>query len=228
VPAVQPEPSRWRLEPAPDDYEHELWAVGADLEPGTILDAYRLGLFPMPVRQDDGVARPIGWWSPARRGVIPLDRRPPRTLRRVGGRYEIRVDTAFTEVMCRCGDPGRPHGWIDERMLDAYGRLFALGWVHCVECWDDEGLAGGLYGVSIGGLFAAESMFQLRPDAMKCALNALVERLGEAGDASRRVLDVQWCTPHLALLGAIDVPRSEYHARLAVALQLDPEGQCSG
>src|SRR3954468_20920858 len=100
---VKPEPSIWRLEPAPDGYEHELWAIGADLEPGTILAAYRLGLFPMPVRQENDSDSPSGWWSPTRRGVIPLDRRPPRTVRRVAGRYEVRVDTAFSDVLHRCG-----------------------------------------------------------------------------------------------------------------------------
>lgn len=216
---VEPEPSRWQVEPAPDDYEHELWVVGADLEPGTILAGYRLGLFPMPVRLNDRSESPIGWWSPALRGVLPLDRRPPRTVRRVAGRYEIRIDSAFTDVIHGCADPVRPHGWIDERMIEAYVRLFDLGWVHSVECWDHDGLAGGLYGVSIGALFSAESMFQRRPDAAKCALDALVKHLRATSDAERRLLDVQWCTPHLALLGAVELPRSAYHVRLGEALR---------
>jgi leucyl/phenylalanyl-tRNA--protein transferase len=220
---VEPAPSRWRLEAPPDEYDHDLWAVGADLEPGTVLTGYRLGLFPMPVRQDDEPSETIvGWWSPAHRGVIPLERRPPRTLRRVGGRFEIRIDTAFDEVMRGCADPSRPHGWIDDSMLAAYRDLHALGWAHSVECWDEEGLAGGLYGVSLGGLFAAESMFQVRSDAAKCAVLALVTLLQAAGDAVRRVLDVQWCTPHLALLGATEVSRPEYRRRLADALGLEP------
>ena len=214
---------------SPDDYEHDLWAVGADLEPGTILSGYRVGLFPMPVQQDESSDETvIGWWSPLRRGVIPLDRRPPRALRRVAGRYEIRVDTTFEVVMTACGDPSRPHGWIDDSMLGAYLRLHALGWVHSVECWDEHGLAGGLYGVSVGGLFAAESMFQHRPDAAKCALLALVTLLQDAADSSRRVLDVQWCTPHLALLGASEITRAEYRIRLADAAGLREPVALSG
>lgn len=212
---VEPEPSRWQLEPPPEGHEHDLWAVGADLEPGTLLAGYRVGLFPMPIAREEGMT---GWWSPATRGVIPLARRPPRTLRRVSGRYEIRVNTVFEEVMRGCGDPSRPHGWIDEPMLTAYARLHALGWVHSIECWDAAGLAGGLYGVSIGGLFAAESMFQRRADAAKCAVHALVTRLQATDDVDRRVLDVQWCTPHLALLGALEISRATYHRLLAVAL----------
>ena len=228
---VEPVPSRWRLEAAPDEYDHDLWAVGADLEPGTVLAGYRLGLFPMPVRNDpDATDTVIGWWSPAERGVIPLDRRPPRTLRRVSGSYEIRIDTAFGEVMRKCGDPSRRHGWIDEPMLDTYMQLHELGWVHSVECWDDSGLAGGLYGVSLGGLFAAESMFQHRPDAAKCAVLALVTLLQDVGDTARRLLDVQWSTPHLALLGATEISRTAYRNRLAGALELAPPpwAQASG
>ena len=236
VSTVEPEPSRWHLQAPPDDHGHDLWAVGADLEPGTVLAGYRLGLFPMPVSQEPGSSEPvtaslttaIGWWSPAQRGVIPLERRPPRTLRRVGGRYELRIDTAFGEVMRGCGDPARPHGWIDDSMLAAYARLHEAGWVHSVECWDDDGLAGGLYGVSLGGLFAAETMFQHRPDAGKCALLALITLLQDAGDAEQRLLDVQWSTPHLALLGATEVSRAEYRARLGHALELEPPAWPSG
>ena len=124
--------------------------------------------------------------------------------------------------MRTCGDPSRPHGWIDEPMLDTYTQLHELGWVHSVECWDDGGLAGGLYGVSLGGLFAAESMFQHRPDAAKCAVLALVTLLQDVGDTARRLLDVQWSTPHLALLGATEISRAAYRNRLAGALELAP------
>ncbi|MFN8222614.1 MAG: leucyl/phenylalanyl-tRNA--protein transferase [Gaiellales bacterium] len=217
---LEPPPSRWLLEAAPADLDHDLHGLGADLEPGTLLAAYRLGLFPMPVTVDGDGGKALGWWSPARRGVIPLDHRLPRTVRRVGGRYEIRVDTAFEAVIRGCGDPSRPHGWIDEAMIAAYGELHTLGWAHSLECWDGDMLAGGLYGVAINGLFAAESMFQRRPDAAKCALAALVERLCAAGDAGERLLDVQWQTPHLALLGATEIARSEYHLRLETALRL--------
>ncbi len=212
---IEPAPTHWALEPAPDDHPHDLWAVGCDLEPGTLLSAYRLGLFPM--RAHTG----LGWWSPLSRGVIPLaDYIPTRSLRRAGRRYEIRVDTAFDEVIRGCADPTRPNAWIDADAIAAYTTLHDLGWVHSIEAWDDEGLAGGVYGVAVGGLFAGESKFHRRTDASKAALLGLIELLGGAGDAEQRVLDVQWVTPHLASLGAVEVTRAEYRRRLAAALPL--------
>jgi leucyl/phenylalanyl-tRNA--protein transferase len=210
-----PAPSTWSFEPPPDDHPEDLWALGADLEPGTILAAYRLGLFPMPIGPR------LGWFSPRRRGVVPLGAFiPSRSLVRAARRFEIRVDTAFSDVVAGCARPGDPQSWIDAHIEEAYGRLHALGWTHSVEAWDDEGLAGGVYGVAIGGLFAAESMYHDRTDASKAAFLALVGRLLDAGDAERRVLDVQWLTPHLARLGALAVPRAEYRRRLAPALTL--------
>jgi leucyl/phenylalanyl-tRNA--protein transferase len=214
---MEPPTSAWQLEPAPDDHPDDLWAVGADLEPGTLLAAYRLGLFPMPVR-----AR-LGWFSPTRRAVVPLERfMPSRSLRRAARRYEIRLDTAFAEVVEGCARPGDSASWIDASIAAAYARLHELGWAHSVEAWDAEGLAGGLYGVEVGGLFAAESMFHARTDASKAAFLALAERLRTAGDADRRLLDVQWLTPHLESLGAEEVSRAEYRSRLAAALVLPP------
>ena len=214
-----PAPTSWSFEPPPDDHPDDLWAVGADLEPGTLLAAYRNGLFPMPIGPR------LGWFSPRRRAIVPLDafRRPSRSLRRAARRFEIRVDTAFADVVSGCARPGEPESWVDEGIETAYGRLHALGWTHSVEAWDDDGLAGGLYGVSLGGLFAAESMFHARTDASKAAFVALVERMRGAGDADRRVLDVQWLTPHLASLGAVEIPRAAYRARLAGAVEL-PSG----
>ncbi len=201
----------------PDDYPDDLWAVGADLAPGTLVAAYRLGLFPMPLG-----AR-IGWFSPARRGVVPLDLfAPNRSLRRARRRYEIRVDTAFSDVVSGCARPGDPASWIDSGIEEAYGELHELGWAHSVEAWDADGLAGGLYGVAIGGLFAAESMFHVRTDASKAAFVGLVELLRDAGASAGRVLDVQWLAPHLAFLGAVEIPRAEYRRRLAVAVALPP------
>lgn len=190
-------------------------AVGADLEPGTLLAAYARGLFPMPL----GDQRLLGWWSPDPRGIIPLDNlRISRSLKRSLRRYEIRVDTAFEEVIRACSNPDRPHGWITEEFIDAYSRLHRMGWVHSVESWTPEGeLAGGLYGVSLGGYFAGESMFYRRHDASKVALVALVEMLRNVTGA---LLDVQWCTPHLASLGAVEVPRRAYLRRLREAIGL--------
>lgn len=189
-------------------------AVGADLEPGTVLAAYRSGLFPMPIRR-----RAIGWWSPDPRGVLPLDGlNVSRSLRRSCARYEVTVDTAFERVISECADPRRPHGWIDDSIVDAYRRLHDLGWVHSVETWTPEGdLVGGLYGIAVGGLFAGESMFSRQTDASKVALVHLVDRLRSGGTA---LLDVQWTTDHLTSLGAVDVRRAEYLERLSQVVDL--------
>jgi leucyl/phenylalanyl-tRNA--protein transferase len=192
----------------------DLVAVGGDLEPETLLGAYAQGLFPMRVG-DDGL---LGWWSPDPRGVIPIDGfRVSRSLRRSRRRYPTTVDTAFEAVMRGCGDRSRPGAWIDESFVVAYTRLHEMGWAHSVEAWDpDTGeLAGGVYGLAIAGLFAAESMFHRRTDAGKVAVAELVDRL-QAGGGS--LLDVQWTTPHLETLGAVDVPRDRYLELLADAL----------
>jgi leucyl/phenylalanyl-tRNA--protein transferase len=212
---IEPPSSAWALERPNDDHPHDVWGFGADLEPGTLLAAYRLGIFPM--RVDDKLV----WWSPQARAVIPLDPfRPSRSLRRAAGPFEIRADSSFVEVMHGCADPARPHGWIDESFIDAYGSLHALGWAHSIEAWDEDGLAGGIYGVSIGGLFAAESKFHRRTGASKAALLGLVELMRAAGSPGARLLDVQWLTPHLASLGAVELPRAVYHVRLDAALSL--------
>lgn len=194
-------------------------AVGADLEPGTLLAAYRAGLFPMPARK-----RVPAWWSPDPRGVLPLGSgqlKVSRSLRKSIPRFDIAVNTAFEEVITACADKSRPGAWIDRDMVRAYIRLHELGWAHSVEAWDPAGrLAGGLYGVAVNGLFAGESMFHRQTDASKVALLRLVEMLRDAGDAERRLLDVQWATAHLKSLGAIEVSRAEYHRRLDEALSL--------
>jgi leucyl/phenylalanyl-tRNA--protein transferase len=215
----EPEPSRWALPRAQSADDNGIVGVGADLAPGTLLTAYRSGLFPMPLRKGG----PIAWWSPNPRGIIPLAQlRLTRSLRRSCSRYEVRVDTAFAEVLAGCADPSRPHGWINQPMRDAYRELHDLGWAHSVEAWSlrDGTLAGGLYGVAIGGLFAGESMFHRAIDASKVALVGLVERLRDDGtDGTDRLLDVQWVTPHLASLGAIEVPVERYLELLARALE---------
>ena len=190
-------------------------------EPGTLLAAYRAGLFPMPLPAGvvpEGQRAPIGWWSPEPRAVLPLDApRAGASLRRASRRFEIRVDTAFDAVIEACADPARPHGWLNDALVNAYRALHRLGWAHSVEAWslEDGSLAGGLYGVAIGGLFAGESMFHRRSDASKVALVAAGARLRERGF---RLHDVQWSTPHRARLGAVEIPRAEYLARLAAAL----------
>jgi leucyl/phenylalanyl-tRNA--protein transferase len=130
----------------------------------------------------------------------------------------VRIDTAFESVIDACADPSRPGRWISAEVRDAYVELHRLGWAHSVEAWDADGaLTGGLYGVAIGGLFAGESMFHRGRDASKVALVGLVAALG-ADPAG--ILDVQWLTPHLASLGVVEIPRSEYLRRLAVAVEL--------
>jgi leucyl/phenylalanyl-tRNA---protein transferase len=192
--------------------EAAIVGVGADLEPGTLLAAYRSGLFPMRLDAQG----PLAWWSPDPRGVIPLDNmHVSRSLRRSRRRFDVRVDTAFEDVMRGCADPRRPHGWIDEEFIAAYVALHQLGWAHSVEVWRGDQLAGGLYGVAIGGLFAAESKFHRERDASKVAVVGLVELMH---DADATLLDVQWTTPHLESLGAVDVARHEYLALLAAAI----------
>ena len=215
---VEPPPCAWAFPPADAAGEAGLVAVGADLAPGTLLAAYRSGIFPMPV---DGLPGPA-WFSPDPRGVVPLDGfRASRSLRRSARRFTVTADRAFGAVVDGCADPRRPGGWITADMRDAYVRLHELGWAHSIEVWDAGGaLAGGLYGVEVGGLFAAESMFHVATDASKVALGALVERLAAAG--GERVLDVQWTTPHLRTLGARDVARGDFLARLPAALSAPP------
>jgi len=218
-----PEPSQWEFPPAESADEHGLVAVGADLAPGTLLAAYRAGLFPMPLGRTDK----LGWWSPDPRGVIPLDElRVARSLRRSLRRYRITVDAAFAQVIDACRAVERPHGWISSDIRDAYVRLHRLGWAHSVEAWSEDGvLVGGLYGVSIGGLFAGESMFHVDRDASKVALVSLVGRLNHG--SADRLLDVQWATEHLRSLGAIEIPRSEYMSRLKAAVaQPSPPWTC--
>ena len=187
---VQPPPSTWQFPCAAEAQASvagtgEVVGVGADLQPGTLLAAYRCGLFPMPV------ANKVAWWSPDPRGVIPLDGLVVRaSLRKSCRRYEIRFGTAFDDVVADCADPARPGGWINRRMRNAYLRLHELGWAQSVEAWGPDGeLAGGLYGVTIGGLFAGESMFHRQRDASKVALVALVEAMRAGGG---QLLDVQW------------------------------------
>jgi leucyl/phenylalanyl-tRNA--protein transferase len=193
--------------------DEDLIIAGGDLEPATLISAYRQGIFPMEARALPGV---LAWWSPNPRGILPLDRlRITRSMRQSARRYEVRTDTRFTDVMRACADPSREDGWITTPFIDAYTRLHELGWAHSVEVFDDQGLAGGLYGVRVNGLFAGESMFHARRDASKVALMALVPLMRDAG---MTLLDVQWRTDHLESLGAVEVSRDQYLSLLASAL----------
>ena len=171
-----------------------------------------------PSERGAGPTKVLAWWSPDPRAIIPLDGfRVSRSLRRSCSRYRVTFDVAFQGVIDACADPSRAGRWIDEEIREAYVALHGAGWAHSVEAWAGDGtLAGGLYGVAIGGLFAGESMFHHERDASKVALVALVRELGGNPAA---MLDVQWLTPHLATLGAVEIPRSEYLARLPDALR---------
>ena len=168
----------------------------------------------------------ILWFSPLQRGVIPLDEKfhIPHGLARSLKRepYELRIDTAFREVMEQCGR--REETWIDPVIVDSYCQLHELGFAHSVECWDEDGLQGGLYGVAIGNVFFGESMFSKKADASKIALVHLVEWLRGRG---AMLLDTQWMTDHLRQFGGVEVPREEYLKLLDEALremgEADPE-----
>jgi len=192
-----------------------LIAAGGDLDPGTVLAAYSAGIFPWP----DPYGR-LFWWSPDPRAFLPLDGlHESRSLRRKRrrGAFRVTADKACSEVMAGCAD--RPEGtWITPRMKAAYLELHELGWVHSIEVWTGERLAGGIYGIAIGGFFAAESMFHRETDASKVALAELVERLARSGFA---LLDVQFLTNHLVSLGARTIARDEYLARLRRAIAID-------
>ena len=220
---VEPPASQWVLPDLADPradaaLRHDLVGRGADLEPGTVLQAYRLGLFPMP---DPADGETPTWWCPLRRGVLPLGSlRVTRSLRQASRRIEVRVDTAFAEVVTACADPTRNDGgWISPAVVEAYTELHRLGWAHSVESWEGGELVGGLYGVAVGGLFSGESMFHRARDASKVALVGLVELLADEY-ADHRLLDVQWRTEHLASLGVVELPRQEYLRALRGALQL--------
>jgi leucyl/phenylalanyl-tRNA---protein transferase len=193
-----------------------LLACGGDLEPGTVLAAYRAGIFPWPDPDER-----LLWWSPESRAVLPLDRfHESRSLRRTRrrGAFRVTVDRAYASVMEGCAD--RPEGtWITSSILAAYVSLHKLGWAHSVEVWAGDRLAGGVYGVAIGGFFAAESMFHREPDASKVALAELVEHLRRV---EFRLLDVQLLTTHLASLGAVLIARDEYLRLLSQAIALGP------
>ena len=211
---MEPPATVWQLPNPEAAGDGEIAGIGADLAPGTLLAAYRSGLFPMRV----GWRRNLGWWAPLERGIIPLDGlHVSRSLRRAIPKFTVTFDTAFERVMRACGDPRRPDGWIDDDFTAAYTHLHQLGWAHSVEVWRDEELAGGLYGVAINGLFAGESMFHTVTNASKVALVGTVERLHAVGAT---LFDVQWVTPHLASMGAVAISRAEYGRRLQQALTI--------
>jgi leucyl/phenylalanyl-tRNA---protein transferase len=189
-----------------------------EITPDLLLQAYRIGVFPMGERRDDPK---LYWLDPRLRAVLPLDgfhlpKRLARTVRQ--GMFEVTADCAFTEVMRACAEPrpGHPESWINEPILDLYGELFRRGHAHSIECRRAGELVGGLYGVSVGAAFFGESMFSRERDASKVALVHLVARLIKAGF---RLLDCQFMTEHLRSFGAIEMPREEFRVLLAEAVE---------
>ncbi|WP_052462349.1 leucyl/phenylalanyl-tRNA--protein transferase [Nigerium massiliense] len=200
----------------------DLVALSHEFDAELVVEAYRAGVFPMPLHEAGWPAGTMGWWSPVHRGILPLDDiRVTRSLRKSARHYTTTVDRRFAEVMERCGDPSRPGGWIDGDITRVYTQLYDAGLAHSVEVWTPDGrLAGGLYGVGLGGLFAGESMFhdpEIGRDASKVALLRLVRVLD---DGHERLLDVQWVTDHLATLGAVEVDRDDYLRLLGEALDV--------
>lgn len=189
-----------------------LVAIGGDLSPERLLLAYRSGIFPWSVN-------PLTWWSPDPRGIFELDgfhwpRSLERTLRQ--RRFDVTVDRAFGEVMRSCATAKRSHSWIGPEFIEAYTRLHEQGHAHSVECWQKGKLVGGIYGVTVGGLFAGESMFHRASDASKAALYYLARTLRQQGFA---LFDIQMVTPITERLGAVAIPREEYLARLEAAVK---------
>ena len=191
--------------------------IALEITPAVLLKAYSCGIFPMAEAADDPA---LYWIEPERRGILPLDAlhvpsRLKRTIRQ--GLFEVRVDTAFDAVIAGCGAerPGRQTTWINDKIRALCKSLFKMGYCHTVEAWRDDHLAGGLYGVSLGGAFFGESMFSTERDASKVALTYLAARLIHGG---YRLLDCQFVTDHLRQFGTIEINRAEFHTELEAAL----------
>lgn len=208
-------PSRLFLDPEHADAEG-LVGVGGNLSPRLLLEAYRRGIFPWFDENS-----PILWWSPDPRAIFELDglhvsRRLARTVR--SGKFTVSLDRSFGEVIRGCADRPNDGVWITPEMIAAYTRLHELGHAHSVEVWHHGQLAGGVYGVTVGGLFAGESMFTRVRDASKVALVHLIEWLQQRG---YQLFDVQFVNEHTSRLGAIEIPRREYLRRLRKAVSSD-------
>lgn len=180
---------------------------GSTWDSEVLLEAYRRGLFPMPW-EIEGINSAIGWWSPSERAVfVPAKTQASASTVRAAKAFRVSVDQAFDSVVRACGDPRRDHGWIDHNVEQAYCALHALGYAHSIEVWQSDVLVGGLYGVSLGGVFAGESMFHTVTNASKVAFHHLVTVLDDGQD---RIIDAQWMTEHLRSLGAETMIRSTY------------------
>ena len=228
-PPIEPPPTRVRFPDPARSRSPEVVAIGCDFHPGTLLLAYRSGIFPWPHGGEEHDGAPLVlWFSPDPRCIFPLDgelhwsRSLRRTLRIHP--FEVTLDEDFDQVMHMCGATRAGNTWIIPELVEGYRELHRLGWAHSVEVWEksasgERTLVGGIYGVSIGGVFAGESMFHTRTDASKIAFATLATKLKTSGFT---LFDVQVQNRHLASLGCIEIPRREYLARLAEARQLSP------
>lgn len=228
-PPVPPPATRVRFPDPGRRGAPEVLAVGCDFSPGTLLAAYRSGIFPWPHGESKEDGSPLVlWFSPDPRAIFPLENPPhwSRSLRRTLRRhpYEVTIDEDFTGVVRLCGETRAKATWIIPELVEGYVALHGLGWAHSVEVWEKtptgRALVGGIYGVSIGGMFAGESMFHLRTDTSKIAFATLAEALRSSGYA---LFDVQVENPHLTSLGCVEIPRSEYLGRLREALGRAPK-----
>ena len=204
-PPIEPPPARVELPDARRANREGIVALSRTMTPGLVLQAYRKGIFPWPIMQ--GV---VPWASPDPRAVFPLEPTQPwprhvKRARKLG--YRVTFDRAFRQVMSACGEARAEGTWITPDVLATYSDLHELGWAHSVEVWAQDQLVGGLYGLAVGSLFAGESMFHARTGASKVAFAAAAERLRERGFS---VFDVQVMSPHLASLGCVEIPRTEY------------------
>ncbi len=209
-----------RFPPPSEAGSDGLLMTGGSLAPAWMMEAYKGGIFPMPL--DYGHRRELAWFSPDPRGILELNafhvsRRLARRLRR--GEFQFTINEAFAQVVEACAVP-RPRDtgcWLTLAMQNAYQVLHQLGTAHSVEVWSEGELVGGVFGIAVGGFFAGESMFSRRADGSKAALACLVNHLRSRGFA---LLDVQWTNEHTRSLGAVDIPRDEYLQRLAAAIEL--------
>ena len=225
-------------DPLQADPHTDVIALGADLHPATVLQGYAQGLFPMYLSSDETSSdetssdetsseertgqSQLAWWSSNPRGILPLEGfRLHRSLRKSRGRFVLTCNTRFTDVMYSCQRPTEDGQWITRDFIETYSHLHQLGYAHSVEVWNRSGeLVGGLYGIELGGLFAGESMFSRERDASKVALLFLVEKLRACG--GNRILDVQWRTEHLASLGVVEIPLTDYVHQLHKVLHTSP------
>ncbi len=215
----EPEATGYRFpDPCSGDGPSGVVGLGADFAPGTLLAAYRAGIFPWPVDRTT-----VPWCSPDPRGVLPLHEAPTwsRSVRRAQKRpFRVTFDHAFSDVVVKCAALREEGTWILPALAKGFMQLHTLGWAHSVEVWRGDELVGGLYGLALGASFAGESMFHTETDASKVAFSRLADALHASGF---HYIDAQLPTPHLGTLGVRAMPRDEFLARLAVAVAVDVE-----